>query len=74
MVEVFKTNVIHFEEAQKLLELIHCRFKTYSCNFDLEDCDCVLRVETKNSIIETKVIIKFLCDRGYEVEILNDDC
>jgi hypothetical protein len=44
MIEVFKTNIHCAEKAKQLLELIHASFANYRANFDLEDCDRILRV------------------------------
>ena len=66
MVEVFKTNVQEFSEAQKLVALLRRHFPDSKINFDLDDCDKVLRVEGNNVGIEkvmTLVIEKgFLCN------------
>ena len=65
MVEVFKTNVQEFSQAQKLVALLMRHFPGTKINFDLDDCDKVLRVEGNNLRIEkvmTLVIEKgFLC-------------
>jgi hypothetical protein len=65
MVEVFKTNVQEFSQAQKLLALLRRHFPGAKINFDLDDCDKVLRVEGNNLPVEklmTLVMKKgFLC-------------
>jgi len=45
MVEVFKTNVQRKGEAKILLLKLTEQFSDYKINFDLEDCDKILRVE-----------------------------
>lgn len=45
MIEVFKTNVQDKHQAEMLLEKIHATFYPCSANFDLEDCDNILRVK-----------------------------
>ncbi len=45
IVEVFKTNVQQKKEAQMLLQLLAQHFPAHKINFDLSDCDRVLRVE-----------------------------
>jgi hypothetical protein len=70
MVEVFKTNVSNREEASNLVNDIHKRFCSYSANFDLEDCDKILRIECANGNVEPKPIIDMLTDAGYQVEVL----
>ncbi len=50
MVEVFKTNVKKAGEAKRVInELLH-HFPDKKINFDLQDCDKVLRVEGDNII------------------------
>jgi hypothetical protein len=72
MVEVFKTNVMSHDQANMLLAQLQNVFPDYKINFDLEDCDRILRVESKNSII-TDWVIDLIQTQGYEVEILPDD-
>lgn len=45
MVEVFKTNVHEFGEARRLVSLLLQHFPASKINFDLDDCDKVLRLE-----------------------------
>jgi len=44
MVEAFKINVSDADKANLLLDQIHNTFKGYKANFDLEDCDKILRI------------------------------
>lgn len=48
MVEVFKTNVKKAPQAKKLVVLLGQHFPGSKINFDLHDCDKVLRVEGKD--------------------------
>jgi hypothetical protein len=48
MVEVFKTNVQKAIQAKKIISQLNHHFPNSKINFDLEDCDKVLRVEGKN--------------------------
>lgn len=72
MVEVFKTNIINASEAEHLLFLLHQSYPQYSANFDLEDCDKILRVESWTSAISHGAIIKIVADSGYYAEVLAD--
>ncbi len=45
MIEVFKTNVDNAPEADKVLRLLAHEFPDFKVNFDLEDCDKILRVK-----------------------------
>lgn len=48
MVEVFKTNVEDAEQADIILRKLNIHFPAYRINFDLADCDRILRVEGEN--------------------------
>jgi hypothetical protein len=73
MIEVFKTNITHQWEAQKLIEQVQAIFAGYIVNFDLDDCDKILRVECKSGIIQSEILIKFLNTLGCLAEILPDE-
>jgi hypothetical protein len=68
MVEVFKTNVRQRRQAKMLLGLMERQFPMLKINFDLEDCDKVLRVEGEN--ICQKTITTLVAENGYQCEIL----
>lgn len=72
MVEVFKTNVKDFEQAEWLLDAIHGSFNNCRANFDLDDCDKILRIESSNGYIESNSIIYFLEEYGCKAQILED--
>ena len=72
MVEVFKTNVETDEQAARLAHLIHGIFPDYIVNFDLDDCDRILRVKSSDFIHEHK-LIEMLTQQGFEVELLTDE-
>lgn len=48
MVEVFKTDVQHEYQAARILDVLSGHYPMYRINFDLEDCDKILRVEGAN--------------------------
>lgn len=48
MAEVFKTNVQQDKQAKKLIAVLYSHFPDSKINFDLEDCDKILRVEGRN--------------------------
>ena len=48
MIEVFKTDVHEAEVAEKLLTMLQLHFPESRINFDLEDCDKILRVAGGN--------------------------
>ena len=70
MVEVFKTNVQHRELAEQLVSILRGRFAFFKINFDLDDCDKILRVEGKQICVET--IVEILNTHGLQCEVLTD--
>jgi hypothetical protein len=70
MVEVFKTNVIDPGHASMLLERIHSQFVDYKANFDLEDCDNILRVANSFGHIDPHHLISLLNDHGFDAQVL----
>jgi tRNA G26 N,N-dimethylase Trm1 len=68
MIEVFKTNVARREQAAKLLEVLENHFPVLKINFDLEDCDKILRV--KGSVVAPERIINVITSNGYQCSVL----
>jgi len=58
MVEVFKTNVNEISQAKYLLASLLQQFPDYIINFDLNDCDKILRLEGEK--IDAKGVIILL--------------
>jgi hypothetical protein len=73
MVEVFKTNVKEQDQANMLLDKIHKTYIHYTANFDLEDCDNILRVVCKKGPIKASELICLLQKFGSSAEILQDE-
>lgn len=68
MVEVFKTDVQRPETAQQLSMYILSLFPGNRVNFDLHDCDNILRIEGDN--FSALQIIAAINARGYQAELL----
>ena len=73
MVEVFKTNVKDQDAADKIIDQIHKTFLDYKANFDLQDCDNILRVKCMAGSIESTLLIYLLNEHGCNAEILQDE-
>lgn len=73
MVEVFKTNVFDVLDADKLVLLIHQNFNCYQANFDLDDCDRILRIKTESEQVDNLSVILLLKQNGFNAEVLIDD-
>jgi hypothetical protein len=69
MVAVFKTNILRNADANRITELFQQLFPTWKCNFDLEDCDKVFRVEA-DCDTSTKVIVLF-AEMNFQCEPLD---
>jgi len=72
MIEVFSTNVCDRPIADLLIYQIEKHFVKYQANFDLEDCDHILRIKSMDAI-NTLPILDFIRGFGYSIEILPDD-
>lgn len=71
MIEVFKTNVNNPENASMLVSHI-LRALNYTANFDLQDCDRILRVQSGNGPVKAYRLIKIFRDLGFHAEVLQD--
>lgn len=69
MVQIFKTNVTNKKEAKLLAVILSKENSDYKINFDLDDCDNILRIE--NLEIANHSIITCLQKLGYTCEVLN---
>ena len=72
MVEVFKTSVKDRIHADMLVRLIHKTCRHHQANFDLEDCDNILRVECHNGHIDVNGILGIVKEFGFSAAILPD--
>ena len=69
MVEVFKTNVQKKTQSKMLLCILSKAFPSFKINFDLSDCDKVLRVEGDN--MEALRIMMLVKEYGFNCEVLD---
>ena len=69
MIEVFKTNVREVCVAQKVIALLLEHFPGYKINFDLHDCDKILRLE--GEIIPVSKVISVVKENGYTCSVLD---
>lgn len=68
MVEIFKTNVEEPAQANKIIDLLLEHFPGNRINFDLHDCDKILRVEG-NDLMPEK-IVNIVMGKGFQCDIL----
>lgn len=69
MLEIFKTNVRKVSEAKKLVILLLDHFPGAKINFDLEDCDNILRVEGKDFVPEKVTLL--VKENGFTCNVLD---
>jgi hypothetical protein len=69
MVEVFKTNVQKKAQSKMLLCILSEAFPSFKINFDLSDCDKVLRVEGDN--VKSLRIMMLVKEYGFSCDILD---
>lgn len=72
MVEVFSTNIKKQKQADLLLSEFKKQLSGYEVHFDLEDCDNILRVETKNTPLEIDKVVDVVVGFGFNIEVLPD--
>jgi GTPase Era involved in 16S rRNA processing len=72
IVEVFKTNVKTGAQAERLITLIRENFPEYTVNFDLDDCDRILRVKA-SCIIRESSLLTLLHTSGVDAAVLTDE-
>lgn len=68
MIEIFKTNVEFEEQCNTIISTLINTFSSLKVNFDLEDCDKILRVEGTDFSVEQ--IMKKVNILGYTCEVL----
>lgn len=72
-VEVFKTNVQVARHARILAEEMEKRCPSYEVNFDLDDCDRIMRVVSRGGAVEVSVVVAMMKSLGFTAEVLADD-
>jgi len=68
VIEVFKTDVTTLTDAGNIIELLRQHFPDTRINFDLHDCDKILRLEGKDfSADKVRMLVH---QRGFYCEVL----
>lgn len=68
MVEVFKTNIHKRRQATAIFNVLSTHFPYFKINFDLDDCDKILRIEGDS--ISNERIISLINTIGYQCQLL----
>lgn len=69
MVKVYKTNIIDRRIAREILQKIREELPESDPSFDLDDCDKVLRIESRKAVKEM-LIEEIINNYGYQLEVL----
>jgi len=69
MVEIFKTNVHDITHAEQVIGLLNRHFPAFMINFDLHDCDKILRV--KGESIPVNEIVDIVSANGFHCSLLD---
>jgi len=67
MVEIFRTNVKSKRLAGEVLKSLHLHLPAFKFNFDLDDCDRILRAQSNGCPVECGRIVQIV--RAHAVEI-----
>lgn len=70
MIEVFKTDISNKTTAKAIIKVLKQSFPTSHFNFDLNDCDRILRIESNQNI--TSVVVEMLNSQGFICEVLEE--
>lgn len=68
MISVFKTDVQDSKKAAFIIGYVLSQYQHFNINFDLEDCDKILRIE--GTEIKTEAIIEIIHKLGNTCEEL----
>ena len=72
MIEIFKTNVSNKKLAGRVLKALRTRLPAYAFNFDLEDCDRILRVQSDGTPLCLNEIIMVVKECSVEICLFED--
>ncbi|MGC3977093.1 MAG: hypothetical protein QM751_01975 [Paludibacteraceae bacterium] len=72
MIEIFKTNVKLKKDAKRMVALLSATLIGHKINFDLSDCDKILRVENDKKQVAVPEIKQIFLKEGFSCEVLPD--
>jgi len=72
IVQVFKTDVQDQQVAGNIILFLQRNFSHCRINFDLDDCDKILRIESMQGSLEEAKIQLLIARYGYHCEPLQD--
>lgn len=72
MVEIFRTNVKSKRLAGKVLKVLQAHLPAFKFNFDLDDCDHILRVQSNGIPVECLKIMQIVKGQSIEISRFED--
>lgn len=69
-IQIFKTNIQEQSQADEILSVLTSILPDAKINFDLDDCDKILRIE--NSDVNSNAIISIIEDHGFLGKVMPD--
>ena len=72
MVEIFRTNVKSKRLAGKVLKSLHLYLPAFKFNFDLEDCDRILRAQSNGCPVECSRIMQIVKGHSIDISLFED--
>ncbi len=72
MVEIFKTTVEEVSKANIIVGKLLQKFPTYRINFDLNDHDRILRVESYSDSIDIESIVGIAKQYSLEISLISE--
>ena len=72
MVEIFKTNVNNKRLANKVLNSLNQCLPGHCFNFDLDDCDRILRAQSGGCPVEIASIIQVVSGHLVEISLFEE--
>jgi hypothetical protein len=73
MVEVFKTNIRCHAHALAIGNFLRDSFGGYIVNFDLDDCDHIMRIRSLHGSIDSERVCRIVLALGFEANVLADE-
>ena len=70
MIEVFKTDIKNKTQANAIIKALKLRFPASDFNFDLNDCDKILRTDSNQNI--TSGVVEVLNSQGFICKVLEE--
>ena len=70
IVEIFKTDVSDHSTGKMIVNALAKYFPSYTINFDLDDCDKILRVESINGNVEVNSIIEIVRLHSVDIDLI----